>query len=128
MKIHVSEVTRQVLGIVNNVSEVQSLELQVLEVYALEVQVSEVKNSKLQVSNIETLKLQVLEVHIWDIKLPKVHVFDIHISDIQVHVLVLQKTAVVHVSEDLVTNVNETIKALQNLKTTSKEKLKQSSA
>ncbi len=71
-----------------------------------------------QVSNIETLEGQVSEVHILDIKLPKGHVsnihvsniqiLDIHISDIQVHVLIFQEMDVFHVSEDLITNANET--------------------
>ncbi len=45
---------------------------------------------------------------------------------LKVHVIVLKETIVVHVSEDPITNVNETIKAPQDL-STSKDKVKQSS-
>ncbi len=76
---HVLEITPQVLGIINHVLEVQSLELQISE-----VQVSEVQVSKVQVSDIETSQVQVSEVDVSDIELSKVHVSDIHVSDIQV--------------------------------------------
>jgi hypothetical protein len=42
---------------------------------------------------------------------------------LKVHVIVLKETIVVHVSEDPITNVNETIKAPQDL-STSKDKVK----
>lgn len=66
---HVSEVTPQVLGIVNSVSEVQSLEFEI---------------SKVQVSNIETSEVEVSKVHVSNIKAPKVHVSDIHVLSIQI--------------------------------------------
>jgi hypothetical protein len=80
---------------------------------------------ELQVSDIETSKVQVSKVHALNIKLPKVHVSNIHISNIQVHISVLQETATIHVSKDLITNVNETIKAPLDLNI-NKDKLKQS--
>lgn len=47
--------------------------------------------------------------------------------DIPVHVLILQEIIVIHVLEDSITNVNETIKAPLNLNI-GKDKLKQFSA
>jgi hypothetical protein len=83
------------------------------------------------------LEVQVSEVHISNIKLPKAHVsnlhvldiqiLDIHISNFQVHVSIFQETVVVHVWDDRVTNVIETIKAPRDFNT-NKDKLKQSGA
>jgi flavin reductase (DIM6/NTAB) family NADH-FMN oxidoreductase RutF len=51
------------------------------------------------------LEVQVSNAHILNIELSKVHVIDI-----QVHVMVFKEMIAVHVSEDPIMNVNETIK------------------
>jgi hypothetical protein len=56
-----------------------------------------------------------------NIQVSKVHVLDIQVS--KVHILVLQEMDVVHVLEDQVTNVNETMKVSRNFNT-NKDKLK----
>ncbi len=111
MNLHVSKVTSQVLGIINNILPVRLLLLKVLEVQLLEP----------QVLNIETVEVQVSKVHILDIKLSKVQVSNIHVPKVQISVF--QKMAIVHVSKDRAMNVNETIKASQDL-STNKDKFK----
>jgi hypothetical protein len=100
----------------SKVLEVQSLEHEVLEIQVLKV--LEVQDLKLQVLDIETLEVQVSNVHISDVKLLKVHVLNI-----QVHVTILKEIVVIYVLEDLVTNVNETIKVPRD-PTTNNDKLK----
>ncbi len=67
--LHVLEVSPQVLGIANNVLEIQSLEPKVSKVQVLELQVLDIKTSEVEVSNI---------------KLPKDHVLNIHVLNIQI--------------------------------------------
>jgi hypothetical protein len=54
------------------------------------------------------LNIKLPKGHVLDIHVSNIQISDIHISDIQVHVLIFQEMDVVHVSEDLITNVNET--------------------
>jgi hypothetical protein len=76
-----------------------------------------------QVLDIEISEVQVLEVHVSDIQISKVCFLDIQV--LELHVLVLQEANAIHVLDDQITNVNETMKAPKDLNT-NKEKLKQS--
>ncbi len=67
------------------------------------------QDSKPQILDIETLEVQVLEIRISNIQVSKVQVLDIHV--LEVHILVFKEANVVHVLEDRVTNMNETMKA-----------------
>jgi hypothetical protein len=105
-----------------------------LEIQASKVQISKVQILEPQVLNIKTLQVQVLEVHILNVKLPKVEGFEYPCFKYSSFTypcfgylgscFILQEIVVVHVSKDPIMNVNETIKAPQDLNT-NKDKFKQ---